>query len=70
MLNAGAAAAGAGLASSEGAEPYLRVFSGCQSEGILAVKWHDTMPPLPGLLVSVATLYIYIYNLYHTAAFS
>lgn len=52
---AGAAvSASADTDAEDGAEPYLRVFSGCQSEGILAVKWHETMPPLPGLLVSVA----------------
>lgn len=45
---AGAGATGAAV----GAKPYLRVFAGCQSEGLVAVKWHEAMPPIPGLLVS------------------
>ncbi|CAM9138082.1 unnamed protein product, partial [Scytosiphon promiscuus] len=36
--------------SSSSGEPYLRVFAGHHSEGLMAVKWHEAMPPLPGLL--------------------
>ena len=49
-VSAGAAAAAGG------GDPYLRVFAGSQSEGIVAVKWHEAMPPLPGLLVRVCRL--------------
>lgn len=45
----------AGAAAARG-DPYLRVFAGTQSEGVVAVKWHEAMPPLPGLLVSFADL--------------
>lgn len=54
MLGAVGAGARAGPPSMGGgtaAEPYLRVFTGAESEGLLAIKWHEAMPPLSGLLV-------------------
>ncbi|CAB1098548.1 unnamed protein product [Ectocarpus sp. CCAP 1310/34] len=53
MLGAVGAGARAGPPSMGGgtaADPYLRVFTGAESEGLLAIKWHEAMPPLSGLL--------------------
>lgn len=47
----GSGGGGSGDASGE-ALPFLRVFTGCHSEGTQTVRWKEELAPLTGLLVS------------------